>query len=599
MNSLESVASLRAWAFCFNRLSDNHRRNMEAWQQSMRRLGKGTGKHASRHRRDAQAHLNQCRDAVPAWVMPLHRVWDTVDPVPEMFDVIIIDEASQCGFEALPLFYLGKKILIVGDDKQISPEAVGLPREDVQRLMEEYLFDFNFKSSFDIESSLFDHGKLRYGTSRVTLREHFRCMPEIIRFSNDLCYSDTPLEPLRLYEQNRLNPLEHIFIERGYREGSASQAVNRREAHAIADKIIALCRDQKYQDKTMGVIVLQGDAQARLIEEELLNRLGAEEMLKRRLICGNPYSFQGDERDVIFLSMVAAPNERIGPLSNAAAERRFNVAASRARDQMWLFHSVTRNDLSVLDLRRRLLEFFEGTTPRQIGGINQEELERRARQDNRKMLKAPQPFDSWFEVDVALEICRKGFVVTPQFEMANKFIDLLVGSGRTGLAVECDGDFHADQYEADTERQRKLERCGLEFVRIRYSEFCWNKNEALKPLWQAIEDKGIISSQSIPPTVAVETLHVESKQTEDQAGQDLPVSNYEQVDSLTWFKQIQPSVWQGISNWVKSNEHFQQWEKRLLISLCHLSIKQLTASPKQLKHARRLYDLAVKLGFHE
>ena len=56
-----------------------------------------------------------------------------------MFDVIIVDEASQCGVEAFPLFYLGKKILIVGDDKQISPDAVGLPRDAVHRLMEEFL----------------------------------------------------------------------------------------------------------------------------------------------------------------------------------------------------------------------------------------------------------------------------------------------------------------------------------------------------------------------------------------------------------------------------------------------------------------------------
>ena len=83
----------------------------------MRRLGKGTGKHAPRHRREAQHHLNKCRDAVPAWVMPLHRVWDTVDPAPGIFDIVIVYEASQCGIEALPLIYLGKKILIVGDDK--------------------------------------------------------------------------------------------------------------------------------------------------------------------------------------------------------------------------------------------------------------------------------------------------------------------------------------------------------------------------------------------------------------------------------------------------------------------------------------------------
>ena len=206
-DTVATLASLYAWSFCFSRLEKHHRQHMEAGQQSMRKLGKGTGKHAPHHRQEAQQHLNQCREAVPAWVMPLHRVWDTVDPAPGMFDIIIVDEASQCGVEAMPLLYLGRKILIVGDDKQISPDAVGLPRDAVHRLMEEFLYDFSFKSSFDVETSLFDHGKMRYGTQRITLREHFRCMPEIIRFSNDLSYSDTPLIPLRQYMLNRLPPL--------------------------------------------------------------------------------------------------------------------------------------------------------------------------------------------------------------------------------------------------------------------------------------------------------------------------------------------------------------------------------------------------------
>jgi hypothetical protein len=383
------MASLHAWRFCFSRLKEDHRRHMEAWQQSMRRLGKGTGKHAPRHRREAQQHLNQCREAVPAWVMPLHRVWDTVDPAPGMFDVIIVDEASQCGVEALPLFYLGKKILIVGDDKQISPDAVGLPRDAVHRLMGEFLHDFHFKDSFDVESSLFDHGKLRYGTRRITLCEHFRCMPEIIRFSNDLCYSDTPLIPLRQYGPNRLIPLQHVFVRTGYREGADSRTINRPEAEAIVDKIVELSGDDRYDGKSIGVVVLQGEAQAGLIESQLLERLGAEEIERRRLLCGNPYSFQGDERDIILLSLVAATNAPIGTLTGSAYERRFNVAASRARDMMILFHLVTREDLSASCFRRRLLEFFESTNPQQIAGIDRDELERRASQDNRRVVPSP------------------------------------------------------------------------------------------------------------------------------------------------------------------------------------------------------------------
>ena len=425
--------------------------------------------------------------------MPLHRVWDTVDPAPGMFDVVIVDEASQCGFEAFPLFYLGKKILIVGDDKQISPEAVGLPRDAVYRLMEEFLYDFKFKSSFDVEGSLFFHGKLRYGKRRITLQEHFRCMPEIIQFSNELCYRDTPLIPLRQYRPDRLPPIKHVFIEDGYREGSTNRAINRPEADAIVEKIVELCQDPRYGGKTMGVIVLQGNAQAGLIEEKLLSRLGAEEMEKRRLICGNPYSFQGDERDIIFLSMVAAPNERIGQFARPADERRFNVAASRARDQMWLFHSVSCDDLSHSDLRRRLLEFFKNTKPQEIAGIKKDELERIAAQENRSVVKPPKPFDSWFEVDVAVQLLRKGFTVIPQYKVAGKRIDLVVEGGGARLAVECDGDeFHnVDQYEQDMQRQRMLERCGWVFFRVRASQFYADKQTALKDLWSLLEERGI------------------------------------------------------------------------------------------------------------
>jgi len=80
-------------------------------------------------------------------------------------------------------------------------------------------------------------------------------------------------------------------------------------------------------------------------------------MEARRLVCGDAYAFQGDERHVVFLSMVSAPNVRIGTLAGQDSKQRFNVAASRAQDQLWLFHSVSLEDLSDRCVRRRLLEY--------------------------------------------------------------------------------------------------------------------------------------------------------------------------------------------------------------------------------------------------
>lgn len=488
---LTELSAIRAWSFCFSRMTDGHRRHFVGWHDSMRKVGKGTGKHAPQYRQDAQRNLNKCRDAVPAWVMPLHRVYETIDPLPSMFDLVIVDEASQCGLESLPLMYIAKRLIVVGDDQQISPEAVGVDREEVFRLRDDFLKDFEHPDSFNIDSSLFDHAKRRF-SNRIVLREHFRCVPEIIHFSNDLCYSSMPLIPLRQYPPKRLEPLKKIHIIDGYREGTGSKVINRREAEELVKTIAQCCNDKQYDGKTMGVISLQGDSQSAYIQSMLLEEIGAEEMDKRRLICGNPYSFQGDERHIIFLSMIAAPNERIGVFSKDEDKRRFNVAASRAQDQMWLFHSATLNDLSQSCLRKRLLDYFTNPVSQITKALGEEaeELQKYALTTNRQIEKPPPPYESWFELDVALQIASQGFRVVPQYPVVNnKRIDLVIEGNKSRLAVECDGDFwHGlDSYEKDMDRQRMLERCGWTFFRIRESFYYANRNEALQNLWEILK----------------------------------------------------------------------------------------------------------------
>ncbi|MCW5212231.1 AAA family ATPase, partial [Desulfobulbus sp. TB] len=352
---LGKLAAKKAWGCCFERMRDTHRQHLIAWQLAMKKIGKGTGKNAPFHRRNAQKHLNQCRAAVPAWIMPLHQVYETVNAGSGLFDVIIVDEASQCGPEALPLFQLGKRLIVVGDDKQVSPEAVGINQVQVQQLMRTWLADFDHADSFGPDTSLFDHCRIRF-KNRISLREHFRCMPEIIRFSSTLCYTDNPLIPLRQYTPDRLEPLQSVFVETGYREGSGQRVINQPEAEAIVETIKKCCENEKYSNKSIGVIVLQGIGQGILIRDLLVETVGPEKMEKHNILCGNPSIFQGDERDIIFLSMVVAPNARFTSLTKTTYEQRFNVAVSRAKDQLWLFHSVTVNHLGNNCLRRKLLD---------------------------------------------------------------------------------------------------------------------------------------------------------------------------------------------------------------------------------------------------
>ena len=510
---IAELASAKAWQYCFDVMTEEQRQYLIAWSKAIQRIGKGTGKRAEKHRRDAEANMNKCRDAIPAWVMPLYRVAETIAPKPEIFDVVIVDEASQCGPEALFLLYIAKKCIIVGDDQQISPEGIGIERQDVDLLIEKFLKDIPHPDSYGLESSLFTHAEIRYG-ARIVLREHFRCVPEIIQFSNDLCYVPLGacLIPLRSYPPKRLEPIQVRYVRNGYREGDGQNVVNKPEAEALVQQIAVCCKDPVYKDRSMGVISLQGYTQARYIERLLVENIGPEEMEKRNLICGDAYDFQGDEREVIFLSLVAATNARIGPLVKGTDKRRFNVAASRARDQIWLFHSVTVNDLNPSDYRYRLLSYFQNPLVPTISleYLNVEELRKLAKTDRRHKVGPPPPFDtwfdSWFEVDVFLKIIDHGYKAIPQFTVAEKRIDIVIEGVKNRLAVECDGDFWhgSEEYEADQWRQRMLERAGWKFWRIRGSAFYRDPEHALDTLWQVLEEIGINSQYQPKESFKVE-----------------------------------------------------------------------------------------------
>jgi very-short-patch-repair endonuclease len=493
---LASLASFKAWEYVLSRLNHEQREHLIAWRLAIKKIGKGTGKYATQYRKEARYHLDHCRGAIPAWVMPIYRVAESTRPAPNLFDVAIIDEASQSGPEALFLQYIAKKIVVVGDDQQISPDAVGLDRESVDTLRQRYIKDIPMYDALGVDNSFFDQAQIRF-SGRVRLREHFRCMPEIIQFSNGLCYEAEPLIPLRQYGAGRLEPVLTRYIPDGYVKGTGDRIVNPSEAEAIANQIEKCIGDPAYDGKRFGVICLQGNAQWNLIRNLLLERVGAQKLQQRGLVGGNAYAFQGDERDVIFLSMVAAfrDGRHIGVLSKESDKRRFNVAASRARDQMWLFHSVTIEDLSAQCLRRRLLEHCLNPSVHQehVEGIEISQLRRQAYEANRATTHAPNPFDSWFEVDVFLRIVERGFRVIPQFALAGKRIDLLVEGMQGRLAVECDGDqWHGiAEWDSDIDRQRMLVRCGLEFWRVRGSAFYRDPSAALVPLWTLLQERGI------------------------------------------------------------------------------------------------------------
>lgn len=483
----------RTWLKLAENASPSIRAALQAYLNAIQKVGKGTGKRAVRYRQDARMAASQANPAVPCWIMPHYRVSESLPAELGCFDLVIIDEASQSDFTALPSLLRARKVLIVGDDKQVSPEGVGLEEEKIRSLMGRFLGDQvgTYRPQMAPDRSIYDLFKVVFAKSAVMLKEHFRCVGPIIEYSKREFYNHE-LRPLRMPRNSeRLDPpLIDVVVEDGYRKGD----VNLAEARFIVNEIKAIVSDPRMGGRSIGVVSLLADKQALLIWERLTDELGPEAMQRHRIACGDARTFQGKERDIMFLSMVSAPNEVGAPLSRDTFAQRFNVAASRAKDRMYLVRSVALEHLSEADrLRRSLIAHF--ATP-----FAQDEM-RVA--DLRNLCESP------FEREMYDELTQRGYWVQPQVRVGQYRIDMVMeGHNDARLAVECDGDkYHgADKWADDMQRQRVLERAGWVFWRCFASTFIRRRKDMLEDLLKTLNERGIepIGAEGAPKSVHTE-----------------------------------------------------------------------------------------------
>ncbi len=296
-------------------------------------------------------------EAVPVWIMPISMVAETFDPRATRFDLVIVDEASQADLNALIPLYMARQVVIVGDHEQVTPLGVGKEQVVLENLRKTMLHGFPNAHLFDAMSSVYDIGRQAFGDA-VRLVEHFRSVPEIIGFSNQLSY-EGKIRPLRASSSTQVKPACVAYKVDGKREGD----VNPREAEAIVSMIKAMTQHPAYAGKTIGVISMVKEDQALLIQSLLHKRIDSVELDRRRILAGISAEFQGDERDIMFLSLVDSSPGTISTLRTLRegafelVKKRYNVAASRARDQLWVVHSFDADrDLKPDDLRFQLLQ---------------------------------------------------------------------------------------------------------------------------------------------------------------------------------------------------------------------------------------------------
>jgi len=498
-STLTDIVRLRTYLGLYVNMTERAKSALVRFTAAIRRIGSGEGPRSRRHRRDAQEAMNDCCGAVPCWIIPIWRVSETLPPEIGSFDLVIVDEASQSDILALPTLLRGQKLLIVGDDKQVSPITPFVEERKIAQLRSQHLNNQPFVDLLIPGSSLYDLANAVFSGRRIMLDEHFRCVEPIIRFSFQ--FYPEKIIPVRIPKASeRLDPpLIDVYVPEGERD---RKKINRAEAHAIVDEIERLVTDPAFHGRSIGVVSLIGAQQGQYIQNVLLRRIGQEKYLEHHIDCGDSATFQGRERDIMFVSMVTSPG-RIGAQTAVIYQQRFNVALSRARDRMYLFRSVQPEDLNSNDLKARVIEHFTKNRDRD-----------RAPVDNLVELCETDLERQVFEHLVGL-----GYRATPRVRVGDYSIDIVVeGADDRRLAIELDGDreITADAWLATWSQQKTLERVGWRFWRCWASSFVLDREACVQDLLDTLAEMEIEPiGQAEPPQPDPEQFAVEHEAPEE------------------------------------------------------------------------------------
>lgn len=425
---------------------------------------------------------------IPIWMMGLDDASRVLPLEQNIFDYVIIDEASQCNISyALPAMYRAKHTILFGDTLQMRDTTTAFKsNERLEALANKHKIpeDLQIKASEDSVKSVMDIAKLA-GFQTTVLRNHYRSPIELIGFSNENFYEprgrrlQVVNDDILATEEGRVLTNHLVSVNPAV---ELSEKTNVTEAVYIRDILLPKIKaDPRTADKSIAILTFFNE------QAELLRRVITDDDIKISVIEG----IQGDERDIIIYSFVIkSPQEKSryialtgesGEIRKEINEGRVNVAFSRAKLQVHCVTSIAPNMWPEGIWIKRYLEYVE-----ERGRVN-------------RITKNEQHFDSKFEENVYDYLFSKldpsKYTLTTQVESCGFKIDLVIRNIETGkkLAIECDGPTHFEMGDGqvrvanDYERQFVLETAGWRFYRIIYSEWLEEESKQKQELFDYVE----------------------------------------------------------------------------------------------------------------
>ena len=392
-------------------------------------------------------------EAFPCWCVTTYAVSGSLPMKPGLFDVVIIDEASQCDIAScFPILYRAKKAVVVGDDKQL-PHLSFLEKAKEQSFLSQYGINDRYQLMWRFRTnSMFDLANY-YSMHPVLLDEHFRSLPPIINFSNKEFYGGRIKVMRRNDNTNKV--LETIVVPDGKVDFDATR--NLPEIEALVKKLheIVVEDERKNPETPVSIgIISPFRAQVEQLKSSVAKVLSEHMMEKHQIEIGTAHTFQGDERDIILISWAYANNSFPQSLIFLQKPNLFNVAITRARYRMINFISKDPRELP------------EGILRSYLGYVQEYE--------DRYSLRDSDDFDenvykNAFEKEVADAFRAVGHEVLCGVEIAGLSADLLIDNK---YVVECDGvEDKVPSKISNMKKQAIIERSGLKVSRISKREW--------------------------------------------------------------------------------------------------------------------------------
>ncbi len=393
-------------------------------------------------------------EAFPCWCVTTYAISGSLPMKSGLFDVAIIDEASQCDIAScFPILFRAKKAVIVGDDKQL-PHLSFLEKAKEQSFLSQYNIPDKYQLMWRFRTnSMFDLANY-YSTNPVLLDEHFRSYYPIIQFSNQEFYGNR----IRIMtkDSGSNDVLELHLVTDGKVDSDATR--NMPEVEAVVKRIHELIlQDEGNEDNPVSIgVVSPFRGQVDLIGKALRQVLTESTIRRHQIEVGTAHTFQGDERDVMIFSLAVADNSFAQSLTFLQKPNLFNVAITRARKKLITF--LSRDPKS---LPAGLLKDYIEYTQNYIESAKEDEF------------SSKNKFKNSFEQTVAQALIMEGLEVKAGFEAAGVYPDIMVKDDfNNEVIVEIDGvEDNLKSNTKDIKKQTILERAGYKVVRMSFREW--------------------------------------------------------------------------------------------------------------------------------